>query len=176
MSTREVIAYAITHAPKGVKGGPYEAHGECGTSAPTLGGAMRWHWRPSASLDGVRSVVPDARVIRIVRKARPSPSEASAVEVLRELVRAGTTLVGKTPLPKENIRVSLECFADEVRDVRTALARARRVLADSGPDPSEVVRAAMAWGHACKAYGGRPLDLELEALAAVDAYRKAGGK
>ena len=25
MSAREVIAYAITHAPKGVKGGPYES-------------------------------------------------------------------------------------------------------------------------------------------------------
>jgi len=103
------------------------------------------------------------------------PSEASAVAVLRELVRVGTTLAGKTPLPKEDIRVSLECFADEVRDVRTALDRARRVLAAAGPDPMPVVRAA---GH-LREQAFRGLDRRAAALEALldtfDAYRKAGG-
>ena len=174
---REVVAYAITHAPRGVKGGPYESIVDFGAQVPTLRDTNlhRFGYRPASkyTLARIRARHPHARVIRIVRKARPS--EASAVEVLRELVRTGTTLAGKTPLPKEDMRVSLECFADEVRDVRAALTRARRVLAASGPDPMPVARAAMAWGLACKRYGGRPLDLELKTLEAVDAYRKAGG-
>ena len=213
MEKREVIAYAITHAPRGQKGGPYEAEsGPPGEECDSLRDACRWPTsEPDARecaamyLEDHLSWQGDARVIRIVRKARPSrlcdacgflieaesrrraPSEASAVEVLRELVRVGTTLAGKTPLPKEDIRVSLECFADEVRDVRTALARARRVLAASGPDPMPVVRAAMRETEAWDAYLAAPATrsrAETEVLdnasrkrfAAVDAYRKAGGK
>ena len=192
MTAREAIAYAITHAPRGQKGGPYEAdRAAYGSGTPQLSAAARWTFRPVVALGLVRRSIPHARVIRIVRKARPSrlcdacgflieaesrrraPSEASAVEVLRELVRVGTTLAGKTPLPKEDIRVSLECFADEVRDVRTALARARRVLAASGPDPSEVVRAAMSWSEATAANGtARTVALQLACVA----YPKAGGK
>lgn len=161
---REVVAYAITYAPPGVKGGPYEGAGALGQTEPKLALAYRYKYADGASPDAewLRNNGHTARVIRIVRAERPSPSgqEASAVDVLRAL---------------------LPMIADPTCDTPgcpgcAAYARARRVLADSGPDPSEVVRAAMAWGHACKAYGGRPLDLELEALAAVDAYRKAGGK
>ena len=76
MTAREILAYAITHAPKGVKGGPYDsAGGRC----RDLAMALRWTKR------GARARLGDVlggRVIRIVRKAQPS--EASAVEVLRE--------------------------------------------------------------------------------------------
>ena len=177
MTAREILAYAITHAPPGVKGGPYEAddEGTWGTATPSLrpGHAVRWRTRPTQErVDGVlrhvREVHPHARVIRIVRKARPSrlcdacgflieaesrrrtPSEARAVEVLRGFV----TAYDRSPALRG------------IRDVDTAVDRARRVLAAAGPDPSEVVRAAMTYW--CMSDG--PL------LAAVDAYRKAGGK
>ena len=190
MTAREILAYAITHAPRGQKGGPYEAddEGTWGTATPSLrpGHAVRWRTRPTQErVDGVlrhvREVHPHARVIRIVRKARPSrlcdacgflieaesrrraPSEASAVEVLRELVAYDN--VGFA-YDSEPCGKRFGAIADS----------ARRVLASAGPDPSEVVRAAMAWGLACKRYGGRPLDLEIKTLEAVDAYRKAGGK
>ena len=156
MSKREVIAYAVTHAPKGVKGGPYEAGLAIGEQAPALRDATRWtcgRLPLPETLRAIRKVHPTARVIRIVRKARPS--EPSAVEVLRDMLATWDA--------RGIIRVD-------------AFEAARRVLAASGPDPSEVVRAAMAWGLACKRYGGRPLDLEIKTLEAVDAYRKAGGK
>lgn len=95
MSEKEVIAYAITHAPKGVKGGPYEGkRGGYGDQAATLEEAAMWRGERGRgpdeedlelarmTRDEVRWLRPDARVIRIVRKAKPS--EASAVEVLRE--------------------------------------------------------------------------------------------
>lgn len=42
MSAREVIAYAITHAPRGQKGGPYESWGrEAGESCRALAAAYR---------------------------------------------------------------------------------------------------------------------------------------
>ena len=70
MSKREVIAYAITHAPRGVKGGPYE--GDYDEAVPTLRAAFRGErQRAKLWLPIVRSVVPTARIIRIVRKARP---------------------------------------------------------------------------------------------------------
>lgn len=147
MNRREIIAYAITHAPPGVKGGPYT-------------GRMRHVWSLAEARrlerDEAHEKCPrDARVIRIVR-ARPSEGqEASAVEVLRELVAIDDALhEGRDP----------SCS-------RAALAaRARRVLAASGPDPMPVVRAAMTyWGT-----GGTMSDGPL--LQAVDAYRKAGGK
>ena len=164
MSAREILAYAITHAPRGQKGGPYEAEsGPPGEECDSLRDACRW---PTSEPDARECAVMyledhlswqgDARVIRIVRKARPS--EPSAVEVLRELVAWSAAP------------------ALHSSDVLRIADRARAVLAASGPDPSEVVRAAMAWGLACKRYGGRPLDLEIKTLEAVDAYRKAGGK
>lgn len=171
MSRREIIAYAITHAPPGVKGGPYESkRGWYGDPWPTLTGASQWRGARGRGPDeedlelarmtlaDVRKVHPDARVIRIVR-ARPS--EASAVEVLRELVAIDDALnEGRDP----------PCS-------RAALAaRARRVLAAAGPDPMPVVRAAMAWWLACQRRAERPLDLEIKTLDAVDTYRKAGGK
>ena len=82
MSKREVIAYAITHAPRGVKGGPYEAEsGPPGEECDSLRDACRW---PTTEADARECAVMyledhlswcgDARVIRIVR-ARPSEAE-----------------------------------------------------------------------------------------------------
>ena len=113
MSKKEIIAYAITHAPKGVKGGPYEGPEDYGVQVTSLRHAERFVAMPPSeyTLGRIRTLRPHARVIRIVRKARPfketipvcgtcgydahggrdeesepapSPSEASAVEVLRE--------------------------------------------------------------------------------------------
>lgn len=211
MTAREVIAYAITHAPPGVKGGPYEGEIAIGTQVHSLREATRWlSGLPplSQTLRAIQKVHPHARVIRIVRAGpseasatletarrrlaavaesmtehayqemasalevdacRVEPSEASAVEVLRELVawwEAGppTTIGG-------------------------VLARARRVLVAAGPDPMPVVRAAMERRDACAAYhavsarGGddsalysRWINAEKREDAAVDTYRKAGGK
>ena len=158
MSKREVIAYAITHAPRGVKGGPYT-------------GRMRHVWTLAEARrfdrDEAHEKCPrGARVIRIVPKARPSPSEASTVEVLRELVAWVDSKGG---------------------GFDAIIVRARRVLAASGPDPSEVVRAAMAEEDA-RVRMVRASYAELPSLegdwlrcveatrVAVKAYRKAGGK
>lgn len=168
MSKREIIAYAITHAPPGVKGGPYWAH--AGGRTSDIRASMRF------SPEGIRAATnaanhADARVIRIVRKARPS--EASAVEVLRELVAKADA-----------------CAAYERLDVLGDIVqRARAVLAASAPDPMPVVRAAMRETEAEEAFDrvavkGRSMNAEADAIcvaranrvAAVDAYRKAGGK
>lgn len=115
---KEIIAYAITHAPRGVKGGPYEAPRQAyGVGTAALSGAAMWTFRPLVALGFVRAVVPHARVIRIVRKGRPP--ETSAVEVLRDMLATW----------------------DDRGFIRTeAFARARAVLAASGPDPAPVVR------------------------------------
>ena len=91
MSAREIIAYAITHAPPGVKGGPYESkRGGYGDPWPTLTGASQWRGARGRGPDeedlelarmtlaDVRKVHPDARVIRIVR-ARSNEASARAV-------------------------------------------------------------------------------------------------
>ena len=174
MTAREILAYAITHAPRGVKGGPYEAEsGPPGEECDSLRDACRW---PTTEADARECAVMyledhlswcgDARVIRIVR-ARPS--EASAVEVLRALVAAW----------------------DETGRVREPLfANARVVLAASGPDPMPVVRAAMrrweALGAVQREQGGShlrraSLDHEYQTAIADEnrecaKYRKAGGK
>lgn len=58
-------------------------------------------------------------------------------------------------------------------DIVGICADARRVLAASGPDPSEVVRAALSWSEATAANGtARTVALQLACVA----YRKAGGK
>lgn len=180
MSKREVIAYAITHAPPGVKGGPYEAEsGPPGEECDSLRDACRWPTTEADArvcavmyLEDHLSWCGDARVIRIVR-ARPSPSEPSAVEVLRELVASHD---------------DAHCPLDRIGLVDPSLIdRARRVLAAAGPDPSEVVRAAMAEEDA-RVRMVRASYAELRSLegdwlrcteatrVAVDAYRKAGGK
>ena len=167
MSAREILAYAVTHAPKGVKGGPYEAGLAIGEQAPALRDATRWtcgRLPLPETLRAIRKVHPTARVIRIVRKARPS--EPSAVEVLRDMLATWDA--------RGIIRVD-------------AFEAARRVLAASGPDPMPVVRAAMRETEAWDAYLAAPATrsrAETEVLdnasrkrfAAVDAYRKAGGK
>ena len=166
---KEVIAYAITHAPPGVKGGPYEAEsGPPGEECDSLRDACRWPTtEPDARecaamyLEDHLSWCGDARVIRIVR-ARPSeaeptqqPHEASAVEVLRELVAWSDNEDADTD------------------DVIRIAGKARRVLAASGPNPMPVVRAAMAY----EAASSESATQEWRALeSAVKAYRKAGGK
>ena len=175
MTAREVIAYAITHAPPGVKGGPYQ--GQTG-HATTLGMAVRLGRVGARAVAERARALNDgpARVIRIVR-ARPSeaeptqqPHEASAVEVLRELVAWSDNEDADT---------------DDVIRIAT---KARRVLAASGPNPMPVVRAAMAEERArvrmARAQSGADLvALESEWLrrveetrVAVKKYRKAGGK
>lgn len=152
MTAREAIAYAITHAPRGQKGGPYESWGrEAGESCRALAAAYRTEHQDMAeeiAADARNAGAKHARVIRIVR-ARPS--EASAVEVLRELV----------------------AYPGNGGDLARIQARARCVLAASGPDPSEVVRAALSWSEATAANGtARTVALQLACVA----YRKAGGK
>ena len=117
---KEIIAYAITHAPRGVKGGPYEAPRQAyGVGTAALSGAEMWTFRPLVALGFVRHHVPHARVIRIVRKGRPP--ETSAVEVLRDMLATW----------------------DDRGFIRTeAFARARAVLAASGPDPSAALERA----------------------------------
>ena len=201
MSAREVIAYAITHAPPGVKGGPYEAEsGPPGEECDSLRDACRW---PTTEADARECAImfledhlswcADARVIRIVRAGpseasatletarrrlaavaesmtehayqemasalevdacRVEPSEASAVEVLRSFIAWVDCDDGEEEAP--------------LRPIEDA---ARRVLAAAGPDPSEVVRAAMAW----RDWGGEGAPWT-GLVQAVDAYRKAGGK
>lgn len=158
MSRREVIAYAITHAPKGQRGGPYESVIDFGAQVPTLRDASlhRFGYRPSKhTLARIRARHPHARVIRIVR-ARPS--EASAVEVLRELVAWDGGL--------------LPCFFSDVLD------KARAVLAGAGPDPMPVVRAALRFAEHCTPAleGSAWFEATREFIDAVDTYRKAGGK
>jgi hypothetical protein len=220
MSKREIIAYAITHAPPGVKSGPYAGNGSTANQVPSMALARRY------ALDDLHEAQADvawlvrneytARVIRIVRAppseasatppighrdggrletarrllaavaehmtehayqelasalgvdaCRVGPSEASAVEVLRELVAWDGGL--------------LPCFFSDVLD------RARAVLAASGPDPMPVVRAAMEETDAEEAFSAAPhcgrrgeaaaLDAAARArVDAVDAYREAGGK
>ena len=186
MEKREILAYAITHAPKGVKGGPYEGAGARAQTVPKLVLAYRYENAANAHPDAawLRYRGCTVRVIRIVRKAqfevgaakesaafeRETWREASAVEVLRELVRWDDA-------PSEG-------------QLEPTIHRARRVLAASGPDPSEVVRAAMRETEAEEAHVrvvGEPRDVRLAAVravgaaqqaraSAVDAYRKAGGK
>lgn len=167
MTAREIIAYAITHAPRGVKGGPYEAiGGDMGDTCARLSASLRWPVdnpvnTPEEVLAEAREFlaeeiapkVPHARVIRIVRKARPS--EASAVEVLRAMVAWVDSKGG---------------------GFNAIIARARRVLAASGPDPSEMVRAVETLREqAFRGPARRTAALEA-LLDTFDAYRKAGGK
>lgn len=179
MNKKTVIAYAITHAPRGVKGGPYEpdSEEESTPKTPRLSDALRWlpgeanRERATYFADGV-----GGRVIRIVRAHRlcdacgflveaerrrraPAPS---AVEVLRELVAIDDALnEGRDP-PCTRLVIA---------------ARARHVLAVSGPDPMPVVRAALRFAEHCTPAleGAAWFEATCKFIHAVDAYRKAGG-
>jgi hypothetical protein len=150
MSKKEILAYAITHAPRGQKGGPYVA--DMGY-APVLD--LEHAWRSDASEpERARAESKKRRGTRVIRIVRAVwPSEAEAVAVLRELVAWDDQPRGRG-----------------IRPFAPVLARARRVLASAGPDPMPVVRAAMAYWES----GGSMSDMPL--LTAVDAYRKAGGQ
>ena len=86
MSRREVIAYAITHAPKGVKGGPYTGNGSTANQVPSMALARRY------ALEDLHEAQADvawlvrneytARVIRIVR-ARLAASGPDPMPVVR---------------------------------------------------------------------------------------------
>lgn len=75
---RNVVAYAITHAPRGQKGGPYEARfGPRGTATTSLRKAERWDppedredAESSALFAAVIKTIPHARVVGIVRKVK----------------------------------------------------------------------------------------------------------
>ncbi len=167
---KEVIAYAITHAgrtPEGkpIKGGPYEEiGGDIGDGCRSLRDAIRWNvsgperGEIDTFLEDVQKEHPHARVIRIVRKARPS--EASAVEVLRSFIAWVDCNDGEEEAP--------------LRPIEEA---ARRVLAASGPDPSGVARAAMRFAEHCTPAleGSAWFGATCEFIDAVDAYRKSGG-
>jgi len=148
VSAREILAYAITHAPKGVKGGPYEAiGGDMGDTCARLSASLRWPVdnpvnTPEEVLAGAREFlaeeiapkVPHARVIRIVRKARPSEP------------------MSRMPDPMPVVRAAMrETEAEEAFDRVALKGRSMNAAADA----IGVARA--------------------NRVEAVDAYRKAGG-
>jgi hypothetical protein len=103
----------------------------------------------------------------LLKATTSPPSEARAVEVLRELA----------------------VYPGNDGDLARIQARARRVLASAGPDPMPVVRAALRETEAEEAFDrvavkGRSMNAAADAIGvaranrvdAVDAYRKAGGK
>ena len=159
MSRREVIAYAITHAPRGVKGGPYTGNGSTANQVPSMALARRYALEDlhEAQAD-VAWLVRNEYTARVIRIVRARPSEASAVEVLRELVAWDGGL--------------LPCFFSDVLD------KARAVLAGAGPDPMPVVRAALRFAEHCTPAleGSAWFEATREFIDAVDTYRKAGGK
>jgi hypothetical protein len=107
----------------------------------------------------------------LLKATTSPPSEARAVEVLRELVARADA---------RNIGPGVDW---------TTIDAARRVLASAGPDPMPVVRAALRETEAEEAFDrvavkGRSMNAAADAIGvaranrvdAVDAYRKAGGK
>ena len=88
---RKIIAYTVTHAPLGVKGGPYESWArEAGESCRTLAGAYRASYRDKAeevAADARDAGVKDARVVGIVRKDRARRPEVVLPAVLANTER-----------------------------------------------------------------------------------------
>lgn len=178
MTAREVIAYAITHAgytPEGkaIKGGPYVA--DLGYM-PTPDLAHAWRHPDLERVRAESKKRRGTRVIRIVRAERPSPcpvlaaADASAIRSALNDARAAQ-VEAIMELPGGDI-AKLAWLAREVLGgtpgamAQAALSRMFR----AGPDPSEVVRAALAYWESGGSMSDGPL------LEAVDAYRKAGGK
>lgn len=105
MSAREVIAYAITHAPRGQKGGPYEAiGGDMGDTCERLSASLRWPLDNPVNTaeevleeaqeflaEEIAPKVPHARVIRIVR-ARPSEASATLETARRRLASVAESM------------------------------------------------------------------------------------
>ena len=90
MSRREIIAYAITHAPPGQKGGPYLSHGQ--TIVPRLHQA----WRTSPT---------DAGLARIRAEAKRQRRSREHARVIR-IVRARLAASGPDPMPV--VRAAME--------------------------------------------------------------------
>lgn len=112
---KEILAYAITHAPRGVKGGPYEGQGPPGDEVASMALAMRY---APADADVCREDAAyvvrnghDARVIRIVR-ARPSEIAR------REVVRAAMAWAegGRTRDEAAELLVALSGAVDAYRE------------------------------------------------------------
>lgn len=207
MSRREIIAYAITHAPKGVKGGPYTGNGSTANQVPSMALARRY------ALEDLHEAQADvawlvrneytARVIRIVRKVRPSEASATLETARRRLAAVAEHMTEHayqelaSALEVDACRVGpSEASAVEVlrelvawtrhayRPLGLILDKAHRVLAGAGPDPMPVVRAAMEetdaeeaeMVHPSAANAGRRMRAREARRRAVDTYRKAGGK
>ncbi len=109
---------------------------------------------------------------------------STAADARRALFRAGVAHKRARQQPAKDRATDEEFFEayqrafvlaadEEEASLRPIEEAARRVLAASGPDPSEVVRAALSWSEATAANGtARTVALQLACVA----YRKAGGK
>ena len=189
MSAREVIAYAITHAPPGVKGGPYEGEIAIGTQVHSLREATRWlSGLPplSQTLRAIQKVHPHARVIRIVRAG---PSEASAtLETARR--RLAAVAESMTEHAYQEMASALEVDACRVEPSEaSAVEVLRSFIAWVDCDPMPLARAAMREteveaeffrAERMSEFLAVPRqnlnEVREERRVAVDAYRKAGGK
>lgn len=190
MSRREVIAYAITHAPRGVKGGPYTGNGSTANQVPSMALARRY------ALEDLHEAQADvawlvrneytARVIRIVRKVRPSEASATLETARRRLAAVAEHMTEHayqelaSALEVDACRVGpSEASAVEVLRELVAWTRHayRRVLAGAGPDPMRVVGAALEETAAEEAeMKGRLMAAREARRLWVGSYRKAGGK
>lgn len=200
MSAREVIAYAITHAPPGVKGGPYEAiGGDMGDTCERLSASLRWPVDNPVNTaeevleeareflaEEIAPKVPHARVIRIVRAG---PSEASAtLETARR--RLAAVAESMTEHAYQEMASALEVDACRVEPSEaSAVEVLRSFIAWVDCDPMPLARAAMRETEAeAEFFRAERMseflavprqnlnDVREERRAAVDAYRKAGGK
>ena len=170
MSAREILAYAVTHAPKGVKGGPYEAGLAIGEQAPALRDATRWtcgRLPLPETLRAIRKVHPTARVIRIVRKARPSEAE-DATKAERVANSERLRIVGKNMCGLlMDMRVATrDDIAERVtfalREINSFLSADSKVsVPEVDPSPSEasavaVLRELVAYDNVGFAYDSEP--------------------
>lgn len=178
MSRREVIAYAITHAPRGVKGGPYTGNGSTANQVPSMALARRY------ALEDLHEAQADvawlvrneytARVIRIVRKVRPSEASATLETARRRLAAVAEHM---TEHAYQELASALAWTRHAYRPLGLILDKAHRVLAGAGPDPMRVVGAALEETAAEEAeMKGRLMAAREARRLWVGSYRKAGGK
>lgn len=125
--------YVISHAEKGVKGGPYEhmlgPPGTCAALKFALSFRGKYakegaeEWLKTVRATWHQSIPRTAHAVPVVRKSRPRPSEGAAVAVLRELLEIHK--------------------ARDARELQPLLSRARAVLAGAAPDTAAEERAAV---------------------------------